>query len=129
MTSDYEIEVHYETRLPGEKIAYKTVHQRFCVSFAYTWVAALDSRKITTCCLIELPSKKIYAGGSIKNHIDSNDEWLGRRWAYKRAVLMLWIIWMQLHKTILPFKPFWQMFRQALADNSIYLEERIKKDV
>lgn len=114
MIKDYAIEVK----------EFAKESRKFCVSFDYRWVEGLDDRKITTCCIIELPSKKIYAGATIKNYHDSGNDWIARRWAYKRAVLMLYMIWTQLHKTSIEFVPFWQFFRKALAENEIYLLER-----
>ena len=124
MVNDYAIEVHGLQKLDKDNNISK--HQ-FCVSFDYRWVEALDDRKITTCCIIELPSKKIYSGATIKNHHDMSDDWIARRWAYKRAVLMLYMIWNNQKKTNIPFAPFWQLFRQALAKNEIYLKERKEK--
>lgn len=115
MINDYAIEV-------------KELDQKFCVSFDYRWIEALDDRKITTCCIIELPSKKIYAGATIKNHKDGSNDWLARRWAYKRAVLMIYLVWTQMHRTSIEFVLFWQFFRRALAENQIYLLERKSKN-
>lgn len=118
MINDYAIEVR----------EFDKDHQQFIVSFDYRWVEAFDDRKITTCCIIELPSKKIYAGATIKNHRDTSNDIEGRRWAYKRAVLMLWMIWSNLGKTNISHKTFWQYFRKALAENQIYLSERKSKN-
>lgn len=118
MMNDYAIEVR----------EFDKDHQQFIVSFDYRWVEAFDDRKITTCCIIELPSKKIYAGATIKNHHDMPDDWMARRWAYKRAVLMIYLVWTQMHRTSIEFVPFWQFFRRALAENQIYLLERKSKN-
>jgi hypothetical protein len=117
MINDYSIEVK----------EFAKEESKFCVSFDYRWVEALDDRKITTCCIIELPSKKIYAGATIKNHKDNSNDWLARRWAYKRAVLMIYLIWTQTARTSISFVQFWQYFRKALAENEIYLKERKNK--
>jgi hypothetical protein len=86
-----------------------------------------EHRKITTCCIVEYPSNKIYSGATIKHPKDKSDNWAGRRWAYKRTVLMLYLIWSDLGKTTIGFNEFWQLFRKALAENKTYLLERITK--
>lgn len=91
-------------------------------------VIGLHDRKITTCTVIELPSRKIYSGSSIKNPTDFNDPWEGRRYAFKRAIYFLWIIWSDCKKTSIAFHCFWQQFRKALGKNPIYLEERMEKE-
>lgn len=118
MEKDYAIEVR---QFPKER-------QLFAVCFDYKYIESLNDRKITTCTIIELPSKKVYAGAAIKNPNDFGcDNWIGRRLAFKRAVYFLWIVWADNHKTGMPFEPFWQLFRKALAENEIYLTERKEK--
>ena len=124
MENDYLIEIPDVQVINSD---YCISKQQFLVSFDYRWVELFEDRKITTCCIIELPSKKIYAGATIKNHHDMSDDWIARRWAYKRAVLMLYMIWNNQKKTNIPFTPFWQLFRQAFAKNEIYLKERKEK--
>jgi hypothetical protein len=121
MVNDYAIEVHGLQKLDKDNNVSKHL---FCISFDYRWVEVSDERKITTCCIIELPSKKIYSGATIRNNHDMPNEWIARRWAYKRAVLNLYMIWNLQGKTDLEYKPFWQLFRMALAENKIYLSER-----
>lgn len=125
MEDEYTIEVR---NLDGVlNPDYQIQTQRFIVSFDWRFIDYKSStdRIITTCCIIENPTKKIYAGASILN---PNDlvciDWIGRRWAYKRAVLVLWMIWNELGRTKMPYKPFWQCFRKALAQNELYLKDR-----
>jgi hypothetical protein len=107
--------------------SFRVSRQKFCISFDYRWIEQLDDRKITTCCIIELPSKKIYSGATIKNSHDNGNKWIAYGWAYKRAVLQLWMIWCELDRTGMDFKHFWQLFRHALGENKIYLSERKAK--
>lgn len=121
MINDYAIEVK---EFPKE-------WQKFIITFDgyYAHFGATPNRRIVTCSIIENPSKKIYAGSAIKNPNDLGyDEWIGRRWAFKRAVLNLYMIWNLQKKTGIEFNKFWQYFRKALAENQIYLEERKGKN-
>jgi hypothetical protein len=118
MMKDYAIEVK---QFPKE-------NRLFDVCFDFTYVPLLDDRKVTTCTIVEMPSKKVYAGAAIKNPKDiCYDGWIGRRLAFKRAVYFLWMVWADRGKTGMPFEPFWQLFRRALAENEIYLSERKAK--
>jgi len=96
----------------------------FMVAFNYHYPQYKKMERITNCAIIEFPGKKIYAGATIKNPHDKSDIHIARRWAFKRAVLNLWLIWTELHITSIAFQPFWQQFRQALARNEFYLKDR-----
>lgn len=112
----------------SESYEIKVFDQYFTVVFGEI-LAILDStRKVTTCTIVEMPSKKVYSGSSIKNPKDFNNIWEGRRYAFKRAVYFLWIIWTDSKRTGIPFGLFWQYFRKALGKNPIYLEERREKE-
>lgn len=118
MMNNYAIEVR---QFPKE-------NQLFAVCFNYQYYPLLNNRKLTTCTIVEMPSRKVYAGAAIKNpndHVFS--EWEGRRSSFKRAVYFLWMIWADKGKTGMPFEPFWQLFRKALGENEIYLSERKEK--
>ena len=118
MVNDYAIEVK---EFPKEQ-------QKFVVSFdgyysSYEFSPS-SRRRIVICSVIENPSKKIYAGSAIKNPNDLIfDEFIGRRLALKRAILVLWMIWAELGRTDMPFKPFWQLFRKALSERKGQISE------
>lgn len=124
MENNYLIEVHGLSALLNPT---KIATQKFIVSFDgyYAHFGATPNRRITTCNIIEYPSKKIYSGAAIKNPNDIGyDDFIGKRLAFKRAVLTTYMIWNELGRTSIPFNVFWQLFRQALARNEIYLSER-----
>ena len=101
----------------------------FVVVFDETFIVfSGNTRTITTCSIIELPERKIYCGGSVFNPHDHQDKWIGRRWAFKRAVYFMWIIWTDLKKESCAYAPLWQMFRLALGRNNSYLKERSNKE-
>ena len=97
---------------------------QFCVKFQNNHIYNLNTKLITSCSIIELPGKKVYSGASLKNPKDISNVWEGRRWALKRAVFHLWMIWTDLKKTSISWNPFWQLFRQSLAKNKNYLSDR-----
>ena len=105
--------------------AIEVFNKEFVVIFDWGHHSFNHYETITHCAIIEAPKNKIYSGSSLKNSHDLIDNMqVGRRWAYKRAVFMLWLIWTELKHTDEPFKPFWQEFRQALAKNNLYLADR-----
>lgn len=102
--------------------------KRFAVVFIWAAYSFNHFEKITSCSIIELPENKIYSGATIKNPHDITDDFqIARRWAYKRAVLNLWLIWTELKQTSYPFVVVWQQFRKALAANELYLKDRREK--
>ena len=104
-------------------IRVKEFNLKFIVIFNFNFTK--EHRKITNCCIIEYPRKQIYSGATIRNPNDKDNTFEARRWAYKRAVMMMYLIWIKLDKTTMGFNEFWQLFRKALAENKTYLLERI----
>jgi hypothetical protein len=98
--------------------------KRFTVIFSTDIEFIPTFRKITHCTIIEEPGKHIYAGATIRNPNDNGNIWIARRWALKRALFYLWMIWADDNTTDLPFQSFWQLFRKALAENELYLKDR-----
>ena len=105
--------------------AIEVFNKKFAISFSgYYPHDPLKLSRITNCNIIEIGCNKIYSGATIKNPNDISDTHIARRWAFKRAVLMVWLVWTGLKHTDMEFKLFWQEFRQALAKNNLYLADR-----
>jgi hypothetical protein len=105
------------------------LQKQFVVLFHQSRDELLANRKITTCTIVEFPKKQVYSGATICNPKDIENETIAFRWAFKRAVLQLWIVWCEMKKTGMCYSYFWQLFRKALGENPTYLEERKKKNV
>lgn len=103
----------------------------FAVNFNREWIEKLNDRLITTCTIIEIDNrtkklayKHIYAGAAMWNGKDTIDTFVGWRYAYKRAVFFMWMVWTETKQITYAFEPFWQKFRLALGENELYIAER-----
>lgn len=98
--------------------------KKFVVEFDYHYIYTPENRRITTCSIIELEGKSIYSGASMKHPKDSFSTWTARRWAFKRAVMYVFLVWTVQKKTSIGFNCFWQTFRKGLAQNELYIKDR-----
>ena len=100
----------------------------FAITFNWSYFQFNHFEEVTTCAIIELPENHVYAGATIKNpHDIPENVHIARRWAYKRAVYYLWVVWTDLKKCNCAWECFWQTFRKALASNELYLKDRKEK--
>ena len=102
----------------------EAVGKKFRVVFDTTPMYIPDHRAITTCVIIEEPGKSVYSGATMRKPSDAVNIHIARRWAFKRAVMEIFLIWTVQKKTSIDFNHFWQFFRLGLAKNELYLKDR-----
>jgi hypothetical protein len=97
------------------------------VSFQDYVSEKLDNRQITTCSVVELPTRKIYSGATIRNPNDKESVRVAYTLSYKRAIFNLWSVKHALNETKLDFFSFMKLYKKALENNFIYQSERKMK--